>query len=953
MAEDHDGQMEVAYAVGDAVSGRVTYVDSDTGLLLDVDGWVGGVLPDDLADEDATQDRYAVGETIDGLFVWGVNHEPRYLLLSAKRNASGYLEALQQRRVGDVVSGTITEVTIGLWLDVDGLHGVVGPEDLNLAEGESTQDRYAVGQTIDGLFVSQVDHERRRLVLSVKRNAPGYVEALQRRAVGDVVSATVAAFTGNGGLWLHADGLVGVVGPQDLNLAEGESTQDRYDVGENIDGLFVWGVEHEDRHLLLSAKRNAPGYVEALQRRVVGDVVSTTVAAFTDDGSLWLHADGLVGVVGPQDLNLAEGESTQDRYDVGENIDGLFVWGVEHEDRHLLLSAKRNAPGYVEALQRHAVGAVVSGTIACIEDDAIGLDVDGLVGLAGAWELDLTDGESARDRYAVGQTIEGLFVWGVDHEDRHLLLSAKRNASGYIEVLEELASGDAIDGVVTHTYEWGILLSAAGVVGSIPASELTLDEEESPQTRYAAGDSITARVWQIDHEARHIILSVRRLAADFVEESVVLGEPIDAVVRGTTSRDIPMPIRVMAANHEVWIPAHELALTIGAPTHFKSEDTIRPIVVAVDEDGRPTRLSLRRALDGWDTAAERLSASNFLVPNARIVPREAITKTELRDGSAAVDLGPILGLISREELSLETGEVLMKQSGNLGYGVVVDSIDRERGFAYVSHNRFEERWREVAGQLELEEDVEVDGELRDFDGEAALLDLGSGLLAQMPARELPGSDPLGKAARDRIGEPFPLRITAIDRDKQTVHVERRHGWLETLIGQPESQTLEFKEILKGDFSENKKQMTRTVIQTICAFVNTDGGRLIIGVDDKTRKIVGLEDDRGLKADTIDGKIDTAIQILDQHCKKLKPFSPVDDLSGLVKYGPADIGGKTLLVVTCERGPDAGVYLDMGAGKKEFWIRKGASKEEKKSEEEIRAYLLQRREQRRAAETEPS
>lgn len=54
--------------------------------------------------------------------------------------------------------------------------------------------------------------------------------------------------------------------------------------------------------------------------------------------------------------------------------------------------------------------------------------------------------------------------------------------------------------------------------------------------------------------------------------------------------------------------------------------------------------------------------------------------------------------------------------------------------------------------------------------------------------------------------------------------------IEKILRQPEGKTLEF----KRDLSSPKKLMT-----TLVAFANTSGGRVIIGVDDKTRKAIGI------------------------------------------------------------------------------------------------------------------
>ena len=672
--------------------------------------------------------------------------------------------------------------------------------------------------------------------------------------IGDVVSATVTDFRDDGGLSLDVDGLVGIVPLGELNLADSESAQDRYAIGETIEGLFVWGSDHEFRLLALSAKRNAPGYVDALQRRTVGDVVEATVTDFQDNGGITLDVDGLVGGVPPWELALADRESAQERYTIGERIDGLFVWQVNRDEvdrnaRVLFLSAKRDEPGYVESLQQRTVGDIVSGTITGIADNSLWLDVNGLVGLVLPWELDLAEGESAQERYTVGETIEGLFVWGVNHETREIYSSLKRNTPGYVEALQRRTIGEVVSGKIIERVLDVLTVDVDGVVGVTLASELPLEAERLPQQRYSVDDTIAARVWMIDPMSRTIFLSARRHAADFRAEPVAQGAIIDAVVQGTTPRGVRMPIRVLTtySDSSVEIPPHALSLSVGMPPRFEDNQVIRVVVVELDDAGRPTRLSHQQALDGWETEMRQL-LHNTVVPNARLVPPDALSDAERRAGAAAVDLGPIIGVVPEEELNRETGQHIATY--NETYRVVVKSVDYERRIAVVSHEQYEERWRAVAAQLELDAGAEVEGELRDFDRETALLDLGSGLLAQMPARELPDSDPPGKAVFDRIGEHFPLRITTINRDTQTVHVEHGEQPIVRLIKQGESERLEFKATLRRSprTGEEDKGATFGVMKSIVGFLNSwDGGTLLVGIDDKGIPTTGPNDELGTLA----------------------------------------------------------------------------------------------------------
>ena len=995
---DTDVDALAAHSVGQVVSGVVTGFAGDGGLWLNVDGVFGGVGPDELllADGEPAQDRYPIGDTIQDLFVWQINHDVRVLLLSVRRNTPSYVEALADHNAGEVVSGVVTGFpgNGGLWLDVDGVFGGVGPDELPLADGEPAQDRYPIGDTIHDLFVWQVNHDTRDLSLSVRHNAPGYVEALAAHSVGKVVSGVVTGFPSNGGLWLNVDSVVGVVPPRELSLADGQSAQDHYPIGDTIHDMFIRQVDHEQRVLVLSVRRNAPSYLEALAARSVGEVVSGVVTRFADDGSLWLDVDGVVGVVPPRNLPLADGQSAQDRYAVGDIVHDLFVWQVNHDVRVLVLSVRRNAPGYVEALAAHSVGEVVSGVVTQSNKWDIWLDVDGVIGNIWSDELALADGESAQDRYAVGDTISDLvvwqvdhdqrrlclsarrntpayvaalaarsigeavsgvvtgfagngglwldvddviggvppwdlpladgesvqdrypidapvhdlFVWQVDHDARRLGLSARRNTPAYVAALAALSGGEVVDGVVTQSTEWGIWLDAAGVIGWIPASELALDEGESLRDRYAINDPVEAQVWLVDHLARDVILSVHRLELDSLDAPAARGATIEAVVRGTTPRGTRSPIRVLAADADVWILPHALSLSTAVPPPFNDGQVIRVVVIDLDEHGRPTELSHRRTLDRWDAEVERLTPG-ALVAQARILPQEAHPGAGDR---LAVDLGAITGLITDTEIDREAAMRLMTFGANDLRPVVVESVDRDVGIATVSHAKFDARWRELAEAVSVGDQVQA--ELRRVSRSKAILDLGSGLLAEMPEEQIPSVTDTDEQRRAREGETFTVLITDKDEEKRLIVAENKNQWLADLIAKGENQTCEFKAVFKGPKPDRPNKDVEPynglpVLRAMAGLMNRNGGYVLIGVQDdaKNKSDVISWQRSGF---TSEDKMMSALS--DLASTKLTSNPPFN-----LSFEPLPNGDR-ILVVDCKAAKDP-IYLQHG-GKELFFIR---------------------------------
>jgi type I restriction enzyme R subunit len=123
---------------------------------------------------------------------------------------------------------------------------------------------------------------------------------------------------------------------------------------------------------------------------------------------------------------------------------------------------------------------------------------------------------------------------------------------------------------------------------------------------------------------------------------------------------------------------------------------------------------------------------------------------------------------------------------------------------------------------------------------------------------------------------------------------RTHRNAEELIKRGESKTLEFKSTLRWNLKEDRqddKGVTFAVLKTIAAFLNTEGGDLLIGVADDG-SIVGIEQDR-LESD--DKFMRHLVQVV---------RNGLGDRAGTCIDPKAQVvQGKTVCVVTCQRSPE--------------------------------------------------
>ncbi|MGH7563534.1 MAG: RNA-binding domain-containing protein, partial [Gemmatimonadota bacterium] len=145
---------------------------------------------------------------------------------------------------------------------------------------------------------------------------------------------------------------------------------------------------------------------------------------------------------------------------------------------------------------------------------------------------------------------------------------------------------------------------------------------------------------------------------------------------------------------------------------------------------------------------------------------------------------------------------------------------------------------------------------------------------------------------------------------------RRHRRVEELLKLQESKTLEFKSSLRWNVKEDRKddrQVTHAALKTIAAFLNTEGGDLVIGVADD-RTVIGIEHDR-----------------LDNDDKFMRHLAQVvrnglgDRAGTCIDPKTQIVEGKTVSLVSCQRSPEPVFLKWKGLEESEqgdFFVRSG-------------------------------
>jgi type I restriction enzyme, R subunit len=145
---------------------------------------------------------------------------------------------------------------------------------------------------------------------------------------------------------------------------------------------------------------------------------------------------------------------------------------------------------------------------------------------------------------------------------------------------------------------------------------------------------------------------------------------------------------------------------------------------------------------------------------------------------------------------------------------------------------------------------------------------------------------------------------------------KAHRQAEELIKRGESKSLEFKSTLRWSLKDDRqddKGVTFAVLKTIGAFLNTEGGDLLIGVADDG-SVVGLEPDRLENDDKFM-----------RHLAQVVRTGLGDRASTCIDPKTQIVQGKTVCVVSCQRSPEP-VFLKWkgleASPEGDFYVRSG-------------------------------
>ena len=202
-----------------------------------------------------------------------LDREKNRIILSEKmitqsRDLGQREKTLNKVKEGDVLEGTVSGITpFGIFVNAEGLEGLVHLSELSWDKVEDIGSIYAVGSTVKVMVIGVSDGGK-RVAYSIKRLLKDpWAEAIANYKVGDVVTGKVQKVVPYGAFVRIAEGLNGLIHISELSDKLVKDPSDIVKVGD--DGkVKILSISSTERHLGLSLKavnKNTPVQAEEVK----------------------------------------------------------------------------------------------------------------------------------------------------------------------------------------------------------------------------------------------------------------------------------------------------------------------------------------------------------------------------------------------------------------------------------------------------------------------------------------------------------------------------------------------------------------------------------------------------------------------------------------------------------------------------------------------------------------
>jgi small subunit ribosomal protein S1 len=366
------------------------------------------------------------------------------------------------------------------------------------------------------------------------------------------------------------------------------------------------------RRSILEADR-AEARSEIVSQLAEGEIRDGVVKNITDYGA-FVDLGGVDGLLHVTDMSWKRISHPNQVVNVGDTVKVQII-KINNDTQRISLGMKQlMSDPWDGAEAKYPVGARYAGKITNITDYGAFVELeDGVEGLVHVSEMSWTKKTLHPSKIVTpGQPVDVVII-DVDGEKRRISLGMKQAQSNpWDAFLAENPIGSVVTGEVKNITEFGLFIGVSEELdGMVHMSDIDWNMTGEEAIRgFKRGDSVTAKVLDVDVDKERISLGIKQVATDpFAQDDTLKrGQIVTTTVTESTTGGIEVSFgegNVMRA----FIRKAELSRDRNEqrPERFAVGDRVDAVVTAIDKASRKVTLSIK----AMEMAEEKEAIAQF------------------------------------------------------------------------------------------------------------------------------------------------------------------------------------------------------------------------------------------------------------------------------------------------------------------------------------------------------
>ncbi|KPP95050.1 30S ribosomal protein S1 [Erythrobacter sp. HL-111] len=408
-----------------------------------------------------------------------------------------------------------------------------------------------------------------------------------------------------------------------------------------------------------------------------GRVVKGTVTAIEAGMAVidvGLKSEGRVNLKefarGEEDHNLSVGDEVEVYVDRVENADGEAMLSRDRARREAAWDKLENEFGEGKRVEGRIFGRVKGGFT---------VDLDGAVAFLPGSQVDI---RPVRDVTPLMDVPQPFQILKMDRRRGNIVVSRRAvleetRAEQRSELIDKLAEGQVIDGVVKNITDYGAFVDLGGIDGLLHVTDMSYKRVNHPSEVINIGDTVTVQIVRINSETQRISLGMKQLESD-PWDGVSAKYPVGMKITGTVTNITEYGAFVeLEPGIEGLVHVSEMSWTkknVHPGKIVSTSQEVEVMILEVDSEKRRISLGLKQAQrNPWEEFAEKHPIGSEVEGEVKNATEFGLFVGLDGDVDGMVHMSDIAWGISGEDA------LALHRKGEMVKAVVLDvDVDKER-----------------------------------------------------------------------------------------------------------------------------------------------------------------------------------------------------------------------------------------------------------------------------------